>query len=84
MLYQNYPNSFNPGTTIEFELPKASHVRLSVYDILGREVSVLANDRRDTGVHEVKLDASGLASGVYLYRLTSGRYVEYRKMVLLK
>jgi hypothetical protein len=71
-LDQNYPNPFNPSTTIKYELPKSSMVRLSVYDILGREVSVLLNDKGDAGVHEVKFDASGLSSGVYFYRLQAG------------
>lgn len=71
-LKQNYPNPFNPSTTIKYELPNSTGVRLSVYDMLGREVSVLVDDRRDAGVHEVKFDRSGRASGVYLYRLTAG------------
>jgi Secretion system C-terminal sorting domain len=83
-LYQNYPNPFNPYTTIKFEVPKASHVSLSVFDILGREVSVLVNDRRDAGVYGVKFDGSNLASGVYFYRLQAGTYVETRKLLLLR
>ena len=58
-LFQNYPNPFNPSTTITFELPRAAHVRLTVYDVLGREVSVLVNDRREAGVHEVKFSRRG-------------------------
>ena len=69
-LWQNYPNPFNPGTTINYELPHSSIVRLSVCDLLGREVSVLVNERKDAGVHEVKFDGSNLASGVYFYRLS--------------
>ncbi len=68
-LQQNYPNPFNPSTTIRFELPKSSEVRLTVYDVLGRDVSVLVNDTRDAGYHEAKFDGSGLSSGVYFYRL---------------
>ena len=91
-LSQNYPNPFNPSTTIKVELAKASHVSLTVYDILGREVSVLVNERRDAGVHEVKFDGSNLPSGVYFYRLLArpltdtqaGIYVETRKLVVLK
>jgi len=84
VLEQNYPNPFNPSTTIKFELPKASLVSLSVYDILGREVSVLVNERRDAGVYEVKFDGSALASGVYFYRLQAGDYVASRKMLIVK
>jgi hypothetical protein len=83
-LSQNYPNPFNPSTTIKFELPKASPVGLTVYDILGRGVSVLVNDRRDAGVHEVKFDASGLSSGVYFYRIQAGDFVQTRKLVLIR
>jgi predicted esterase len=83
-LEQNYPNPLNPSTTIKFELPKASMVRLSVFDMLGREVSVLVNERRDAGVHEVKFDGSNLASGVYFYRMKAGDFVQSRKLLLLK
>jgi hypothetical protein len=84
LLHQNYPNPFNPSTTIKFELPKASDVRLSVFDMLGREVSVLVDERRDTGVHEVRFDASNLPSGVYFYRIQSGDFVQTRRLLLLK
>jgi hypothetical protein len=83
-LAQNYPNPFNPSTTITYELPRSSMVKLTVYDLLGREVSVLVSERRDAGVHEVKFDGSNLASGVYLYRLTAGSFVETRKLVLVR
>ncbi len=84
ILSQNYPNPFNPSTNIKFELPKSSMVRLSVYDILGREVSVLVNERKTPGTYEVSFDGSGLASGVYLYRLTAGSFVQTRKMLVIK
>jgi hypothetical protein len=83
-LAQNYPNPFNPSTTIKYELPKSSHVSLSVYDILGREVSLLVNERRDAGVYEVKFDGSNLASGVYFYRLQAGDFVAAKKLLLIK
>jgi len=83
-LSQNYPNPFNPSTTIKYELPRTSQVTLSVYDILGRQVSVLVSERRNAGVHEVKLDGSTLASGVYFYRLQAGDFVRTRKLVLLR
>jgi hypothetical protein len=83
-LHQNNPNPFNPSTTIKYELPKSSEVRLSVYDMLGREVSVLVNERRDAGVHEVKFESSNLASGVYFYRLRAGDFVQTRKLLLCR
>jgi M6 family metalloprotease-like protein len=83
-LEQNYPNPFNPGTTIKYELPKSSEVRVSVFDMLGREVSVLVNERREAGVHEVKCDGSNLSTGVYFYRLQAGDFVQSKKLILLK
>jgi hypothetical protein len=84
MLHQNYPNPFNPSTTIKFELPKTLHVSLKVYDVLGREVSVLVNDKREAGYHEVKFDGSGLASGVYFYRIQAGEFVQTKKLGLVR
>jgi glucose/arabinose dehydrogenase len=81
-LSANYPNPFNPSTTIRFGVPVSSQVRLSVFDILGRELRVLVNDTRLPGSHEVSFDAAGLASGVYLYRLVAGSFVETRKMLV--
>jgi hypothetical protein len=83
-LEQNFPNPFNPSTTITFGLPRASQVTLSVFDMLGREVSVLVNDRRDAGVHEVEFNGATLPSGVYFYRLQAGDFVHLKKLVLLK
>jgi photosystem II stability/assembly factor-like uncharacterized protein len=83
-LFQNYPNPFNPKTVVRFQVPGISDVKLVVYDILGREVAVLVNERKSAGIYEASYGASGLASGVYIYRLTAGTYVQSRKMVLLK
>ena len=84
VLEQNYPNPFNPVTVIGFQVPVASDVRLVVCDLLGREVAVLVNGRTSAGRHEVKLDAAGLASGVYIYRLAAGLYTQSRRMLLVR
>ena len=83
-LHQNYPNPFNPTTTIEFALPQTGFVSLKVYNILGEEVATLVSEKLAAGNYKYDWDASGLASGVYLYRLQAGDYVETRKMVLLR
>jgi len=83
-LKQNYPNPFNPSTTITYELPKSSGVRLSVHDMLGQEISVLVNERKGAGVHEVQFDASGLSSAVYFYRLHAGDFVSTKRMLVVK
>jgi hypothetical protein len=72
------------STTIKFELPKTSDVTLTVYDILGREVSVLVNERRNAGAYEVSFDGSNLASGVYFYRLQAGDYDSTKKLLWVK
>ena len=83
-LRQNYPNPFNPGTTVAFDLPKAERVRLTVYDLLGREVSVLLDESRNAGTHEVWFDGSRLGSGAYFYRLQAGGFVQTKRLMLLK
>lgn len=83
-LAQNYPNPFNPGTAIRFSLAHSSHVNLTVYDVLGREVMVLLNAAMAPGDHEVPFRATGFASGVYVCRLTAGRSVQVNKMLLLR
>jgi len=84
LLAQNYPNPFNPDTRIRFELPEQAHVRLTVYDILGRPVRTLVSEERQPGVHSVIFDASGLSSGTYIYEITAGSFVDRKKMMLLK
>jgi hypothetical protein len=83
-LSQNYPNPFNPATVISYQIPKAGIVKLIVYDILGREVKVLVNESKPAGSYNVTFDGTSLASGLYLYRITSGNFTETKKMVLLK
>ena len=89
-LRQNYPNPFNPATTIEYQLPTSSHVKLSVFDVLGREVATLVDARQPAGVYTVRFDGSNLNSGFYFYRLSAGKTdhpsaIAYgREMLLLK
>ena len=83
-LSQNYPNPFNPETRIKFQIPNTNDVVLKVYDILGREVATLVNERKPPGTYEAEFDGSGLASGVYLYRLKAGSFVETKKLILLR
>ncbi len=84
MLYQNYPNPFNPSTTISYSLPKSGLVQLKIYDMLGREIATLVNEEQTSGDYKVRLNASNLASGVYLYRIQSGSFTKSMKMILLK
>ncbi len=83
-LSQNYPNPFNPTTQINFEISQDSHVQLAVYDMLGRRVAVLVDEFRATGSYQVSWDASGFASGVYIYRLEAGGQFITNRMTLLK
>jgi len=83
-LSQNYPNPFNPSTTIEFALPQDSHVLLEVYNVIGQKVMTLVNEVRQAGYHQVRLDGTNLASGLYLYRLTTGNKAFMKKFVLMK
>jgi hypothetical protein len=83
-LGQNYPNPFNPSTMIQFAIPDRSNVTLLVFNTLGQMVRELVNEDIDAGYHEVQSDASGLASGVYFYRLQAGNFVETRRLLILR
>lgn len=83
-LNQNYPNPFNPTTTISFHLSERVHVRLKVFDLLGREVRSLVDRNEGPGVHEVSLSAVDLPTGVYFYRLEAGSFVQTKKLVILR
>jgi hypothetical protein len=79
-LEQNHPNPFNPSTTINFALPKASAVTLKVYDMLGREVATLVNGELQAGFHKVLFDAKDLPSGLYFYRIQAEGFAQTRKL----
>ena len=83
-LYQNYPNPFNPSTKISWRSPVSSWQTLKVYDILGNEVANLIDEFKPAGSYDVDFDASVLSSGVYIYQLIVGNYIQTRKMVLLR
>jgi photosystem II stability/assembly factor-like uncharacterized protein len=84
VLSQNYPNPFNPSTTISFSISKQSQVSLKVYDVLGREVSILLDETKPMGSYSVQFNASTLPSGVYFYRLQAGEFVETKKTLVMK
>jgi hypothetical protein len=83
-LKQNYPNPFNPSTIISYQLSVVSNVKLSVYDMLGREIAVLVESKQNAGTHQKQWNAEGLPSGVYLYRLQTESFTETKKLLFLK
>jgi hypothetical protein len=83
-LNQNYPNPFNPTTQIAFDLANATHVELTIYNVLGQEVKTLVNRDMEAGSHSVEWDASNVSSGVYFYRIQAGDFNQTKKMMLLK
>lgn len=83
-LFDNYPNPFNPSTTISYSIPSQSFVSIKVYDILGNEVASLVDEEKQAGSYKVMFDASSLTSGTYLYKLSSGTFTDIKKMILIK
>lgn len=83
-LAQNYPNPFNPVTSIAYSIPKLSYVELKVYDLLGREISVLVSKEQSAGEYKVQFNASSLPSGIYIYTIQAGQYRDSKKLMLLK
>jgi len=94
-LSQNYPNPFNPATTLKYSIPVINRdsdihrndsriIKLKIYDVLGREIRTLVNEKQSPGNYQVQFDASGLPSGVYIYRLEVGTILDVKKMLLLK
>ena len=83
-LEQNYPNPFNPSTKIKFAVPEKSNVVIKIYDILGSEIVTLVNEEMDAGWYQRSFNANGISSGVYLFRMEAGNYVNTKKMILLR
>lgn len=83
-LEQNYPNPFNPATNIKFSLPKASMVRMAVFDMLGRKVATLVNEQKAAGRYTVRFEAGSLSSGTYIYRIEAGSFTQTKKLMLIK
>jgi hypothetical protein len=83
-LYQNYPNPFNPITTIRYDLPEQTSVYITIYDLLGRQIITLVNETQEAGYKSIIWDASGISSGIYIYRINAGNFTQTRKLVLLK
>ncbi|HEX3073883.1 MAG TPA: T9SS type A sorting domain-containing protein, partial [Ignavibacteriales bacterium] len=83
---QNYPNPFNPSTSIRYSIANAEQVDLKIYNILGQEALTLVNEFKNAGIYEVRFNAAGmnLASGVYIYRIRAGKFVQTKKLVLIK
>jgi hypothetical protein len=84
ILYQNYPNPFNPSTNIRFEVPHSTHIKLVLYDLLGREIKILFEGGALAGMNEIELNAENLAGGIYFYRLISEDFIATKKLILLK
>ena len=84
MLQQNYPNPFNPSTIIQYAINSTQFVTLKVYDILGKEVFVLVNEKQNEGSYEVDFDGSNFSSGIYFYKLQTDNFSEIKKMTLMK
>ena len=84
ILHQNFPNPFNPSTTISWQSPVSSWQTLKVYDVLGNEVATLVNEEKPAGSYEVNFDAAGLTSGIYFYQFKVGKFVQTKKMILLR
>ena len=83
-LNQNYPNPFNPSTKISFTIPQSTNVKLSVFNALGEKIAELMNEVKSAGTYDVDFNASELSSGIYLYRLEAGEFIQTRKMSLMK
>ena len=83
-LEQNYPNPFNPTTIIEYDVPKNAHVKIFVFDILGRQVKTLVDEEKSAGSYKVEFDANNFSSGVYFYRIQTSEFTQTKKLILMR
>ena len=83
-LYNNYPNPFNPATTIKYDIPEQSYVTIKIYNIVGEEVVTLLNEEQNAGRYQIQWNATQLASGVYFYRIQAGQFSDTKKMIMMK
>jgi len=83
-LYNNYPNPFNPRTSLQYAIGSRQFVTLKIYDMLGKEVATLVNEEKPAGSYEVEFNASHLSSGIYFYQLSAGLYTNVKKMIVIK
>jgi uncharacterized Ntn-hydrolase superfamily protein len=83
-LYQNYPQPFNPNTTIKYQIPETSYVTLKVFDVLGNEIEMLVNQKKSAGIYQIDFFGTELTSGIYFYSLTTEEFIDTKKMILLK
>lgn len=83
-LEDNYPNPFNPGTKIRYSIPQTSLVQIRVFNVLGREIEILVNEEKPAGTYEVAWNAIDLPSGVYFYQMRTGKFIQTKKMILLR
>jgi len=83
-LFQNYPNPFNPSTIIRFQIKDSKFVALKIYDILGREITTLLNEKLKAGIYEISFSINQLPSGIYFYKISTGDFSDIKKMVLMK
>ncbi|MGE5435592.1 MAG: T9SS type A sorting domain-containing protein, partial [Syntrophothermus sp.] len=84
LLYQSFPNPFNPSATIRYSVPVGDIVKIKVYDILGKEISTLVNEYQTPGTYNVEFNCGNFSSGIYFYRMQSGNFVDVKKMILIK
>ena len=83
-LNQNYPNPFNPSTVVQYAIPEATNVKIEIFNITGEKVATLVDEFKSEGYYEISFDASGLPTGMYLYRISAGAFVSTKKMILMK